>query len=271
MSQSANAVRFALLTRFLKGEAKVPQMPEAALRIRRLLEDPRTSLEQLARVINSDPPLAAYLMQFADSPLLRSGRQGMSMRDLLARLGTRQLNDLVLGFTVRHLFASREAILQQAFALRWRRARERAAYCAALAQRCSLTLDDAMLAGLLQDIGSLPLLDELQHWPDFPREMAALDELCDQLSADIGALVLTRWQLPAAVIECARQRGQWQRQHEGAADLTDLVLVASALQADAAALVEPLPAQQRLGLQQPLAELREALRPELQLWLRLLA
>ena len=107
MSQSANAVRFALLTRFLKGEAKVPQMPEAALRIRRLLEDPRTSLEQLARVINSDPPLAAYLMQFADSPLLRGGRQGMSMRDLLARLGTRQLNDLVLGFTVRHLFASR--------------------------------------------------------------------------------------------------------------------------------------------------------------------
>ncbi len=271
MSQSANAVRFALLTRFLKGEAKVPQMPEAALRIRRLLEDPRTSLEQLARVINSDPPLAAYLMQFADSPLLRGGRQGMSMRDLLARLGTRQLNDLVLGFTVRHLFASRETILQQAFALRWRRARERAAYCAALAQRCSLALDDAMLAGLLQDIGSLPLLDELQHWPDFPREMAALDELCDQLvrrhrrtGADALATACCRHRMRAPARPAAaparrpRQTSPtWSWSPAPCRPTRPLCLS---------------PCRRRgLGLQQPLAELREALRPELQLWLRLLA
>ncbi|MWV13260.1 HDOD domain-containing protein [Pseudomonas sp. R-28-1W-6] len=271
MPPSAEALRFALLTRFLKGEAKVPQMPEAALRIRRLLQDSRTSLEQLARVINSDPPLAAYLMQFAESPLLRRGRPCVSMRDLLARLGTRQLGDLVLGFGVRHLFASREPALQQAFRLRWRKARERAAYCAALAQRCGLSLDEAMLAGLLEDIGSLPLLAELEHWPDFPRDAQALDELCEYLAGDIGALVLTRWQLPGAIIECARQRGKWQRLHDGTADLTDLVLVASALQAAPQDLAEPLPAQQRLNLQQPLAALREELQAELQLWLRLLA
>lgn len=271
MSLSAEAVRFALLTRFLKGQAKVPQMPEAAMRIRRLLEDPRTSLEQLARVINSDPPLAAYLMQFAESPLLRGGRTCVSMRDLLGRLGTRQLGDLVLGFAVRNLFASDETALLQAFRLRWRKARERAAYCAALAQRSGQSLDEAMLAGLLQDIGSLPLLAELQHWPDFPRDAEALDDLCEHLSGDIGALVLTRWQLPTAVIECARQRNRWQRERDGAADLTDLVLVASALQAAPQDLSEPLPAQRRLGLEQPLAALREELQGELQLWLRLLA
>jgi len=271
MLPPANALRFALLTRFLKGQAKVPQMPEAALRIRRLLEDPRTSLEQLSRVINSDPPLAAYLMQFAESPLLRGGRPCVSMRDLLARLGTRQLSDLVLGFSVRHLFASPEAALQKAFTLRWRRARERAAYCAVLAQRSRMQLDDAMLAGLLQDIGSLPLLAELEHWPDFPREAQALDELCEALSGDIGALVLTRWQVPSAIIDCARQRGQWLREHPGPADLADLVLVASALQNTADDLPALLPAQLRLGLETPLSTLREELRGELQLWLRVLA
>ena len=84
MPLSPEAIRFALLTRFLKGQAKVPQMPEAAMRIRQLLDDPRTSLEQLARVINSDPPLAAYLMQFAESPLIRGARPTQTMRDLLA-------------------------------------------------------------------------------------------------------------------------------------------------------------------------------------------
>ncbi len=270
MPTSTDTLRMALLNRFLKGEARIPQMPEAAVRIRKLLDDPRTSLEQLTRVITGDPPLAAYLMQFSNTPLLRGDRACSSLRELLGRLGTRQLADLVLGFSLQHLFTSTEPALQQAFRTRWRSARERAAHCAVLAQRTGLSLDDAMLGGLLQDIGSLPLLSELEHWPNVPRESDTLHELCDQLSGDLGALILTRWQLPSAVIESTRLFGQWQRQHDGAADLADLVLLASALQSNRS-LSEPLPAQAKLGLEQPLGELRQELADELNLWKRLLA
>lgn len=128
-----------------------------------------------------------------------------------------------------------------------------------------------MLAGLLQDIGSLPLLAELEHWPAFPRDAQSLDGLCDHLSGDIGALALTRWQVPTSLIECARQRNKWLHDHDGEADLTDLVMLASALQIQPANLPEPLPAQRRLGLEQPLADLRETLQDEQQLWLRMLA
>ena len=129
---------------------------------------------------------------------------------------------------------------------------------------------DAMLGGLLQDIGSLPLLSELEHWPELPRDSASLNALCEQLSGDIGALILTRWQLPSAVIECARLHGQWQREHERSADLADLVLLASALQSGST----PdglLPAQVKLGLERPLDELRAELAEGLKLWKRLLA
>lgn len=270
MPTTADTLRMALLNRFLKGEARIPQMPEAAVRIKKLLEDPRTSLEQLTRVITGDPPLAAYLMQFSNTPLLRGDRACSSLRELLGRLGTRQLADLVLGFSLQNLFTSTEPALQQAFRARWRSARERAAYCAVLAQRTGLSLDDAMLGGLLQDIGSLPLLSELEHWPDVPRDGDTLHKLCEQLSGDLGALILTRWQLPSAVIESTRLYGQWQHQHDDTANLADLVLLASALQANQA-LPEPLPVQAKLGLEQPLAALRQELANELQLWKRLLA
>ena len=99
--QSAQqALHYSLLSAFLKGTAKIPQMPENAIRIRSLLKNPNTSLEHLSRVINSDPPLAAYLMQFADSPLLKSARPCRTLRDVLARLGTDKLNNLVLSFSV---------------------------------------------------------------------------------------------------------------------------------------------------------------------------
>lgn len=270
MSITTDTLRLALLNRFLKGEAKIPQMPEAAVRIRKLLDNPMTSTEQLARVINGNPPLAAYLMQFSSSPLLRGSRPCASLRELLDRLGTRQLADLVLGFSLQHLFESTDPLLLQAFRLRWRNARERAAHCAVLAQRTGLSMDDAMLAGLLQDIGSLPLLSELEHWPEVPREADTLEELCELLSGNLGALILTRWQLPSAVVECARLYGQWQREHAGPADLADLVLLASALQAGHEP-DEPLPVQVKLGLQQPLASLRNELADELAMWKRMLA
>ena len=172
---------------------------------------------------------------------------------------------------LRHRTAdSTDALLQQVFRLRWRHARERAAHCAVLAQRTGLSMDDAMLAGLLQDIGSLPLLSELEHWPQVSRDAATLEGLCESLSGNLGALILTRWQLPPAVVECARQYGQWQREHDGPADLADLVLLASALQA-AHEPEAPLPAQMKLGLEQPLATLRQELADELSLWKRLLA
>ena len=223
----ADAVRFALYNRFLKGEAKVPQMPESHLRVRRLLGDARTSLEQLARVINADPPLAAYLMQFAESPLLRGARPCASLRDVLARLGTRRLGNLVLGFSLRNLYIGKERILQQMFRARWNAARERAAYSALLAQHSQVAeADDAILAGLLQDVGSLPLLAELERWPQYPRDAESLQRLCEQLSGDIGVVIMTVWKLPTLTIECARQRSRWDREHDGPADLADLVQVA---------------------------------------------
>lgn len=277
-SPPADNLRFALYSRFLKGEAKVPQMPENALRIRRLLADPRTSLEQLSRVINSDPPLAGYLMQFADSPLLKSARACTNLRDVLARLGTQKLNNLVLGFSVRNLFISKELPLQQVFRLRWKSALERAALCACLAPRTGIvSVDDALLAGLLQDIGSLPLLAELERWPDYSREHASLQELCEKLSGPIGCVVLTAWKQPNAMIDVARYRNDWERPTESAADLADLVQAASLLQQDSSAPIAlaDSPALRRLFPNHPdPAELASQLNLELageaRFWLKLL-
>lgn len=275
---AADNLRFALYSRFLKGEAKIPQMPENALRIRRLLDDPRTSLEQLSRVINSDPPLAAYLMQFADSPLLKSARACASLRDVLARLGTQKLNNLVLGFSVRNLFISKELPLQRVFRARWKTALERAAYCACLAAKSgTASVDDALLAGLLQDIGSLPLLAELERWPLYSREEADLQALCDQLSGPVGCVVLTSWKQPAAVVDVARHRTDWTRTTEEKASLADLIQVASLLlQGSAAPLpLSESPALLRLFPDQPdpvefARHLNEQLAGEAAFWFKLL-
>ncbi len=83
----------------------------------------------------------------------------------------------------------------------------RAAWSACLAPLVSgISADDALLGGLLQDIGSLPLLAELENWPQISRTNEDLTRVCEQLSAQIGTVLLTSWKQPNNVVDCARYR-----------------------------------------------------------------
>jgi hypothetical protein len=57
MDEHPTGLKFSLYFNFLKGNAKVPQMPETSLRLRELLASERASLEQVTRLLHSNPPL----------------------------------------------------------------------------------------------------------------------------------------------------------------------------------------------------------------------
>ena len=56
------------------GKVDLPSFPEIAIRVRRVLSDPKSSGDQVVRVVGSEPALAARLMRIANSASLnRSG------------------------------------------------------------------------------------------------------------------------------------------------------------------------------------------------------
>lgn len=275
MDEYPDGLKFSLYFNFLKGNAKVPQMPETSLRLRELLASERASLEQVTRLLHSNPPLAAYLLQFAESPLLRGSRPGISLQEVISRLGLQRLNNLVLTFTIHHLFTQNDPVLLKVFRARWNASLLCAAYSACMSQELTrLPLEDAMLAGLVQDIGSLPVIDEVQSWYGKVPTEAELLALCDELSADVGVIVLTSWKLPQPLIECARLRAQWDRNHPRPADLIDVVQVARCLASGDDELLVQLPAWQQLVGQgadalSP-AQLRDNIGEPVRFWFKLL-
>lgn len=272
-NSAQQSLHYSLLSAFLKGTAKTPQMPENVLRIRALLRDPYTSVEHISRVINSDPPLAAYLMQFADSPLLISERPCRSLRDVIARLGTSRLSNLVLSFAIRNIFISKELALQKIFRARWNASLTRAAWAACLTSLVDgISADDALLGGLFQDIGSLPLLAELENWPQFSREPDDLHGLCEQLSGQIGSVLLTGWKQPDYLIDCARQRNNTAITDNPAdVQLYELVQIAELLQNPLKhASLSELPLAYTLFNEPDVDQVKEQLKDQINLWFLLL-
>ena len=272
-SSAQQSLHYSLLSAFLKGTVKIPQMPENALRIRSLLRDPYTSLEHLSRVINSDPPVAAYLMQFADSPLLKSARPCRSLRDVLARLGTSKLNNLVLSFAVRNIFISKELALQKAFRTRWNASLARAAWSASLTSVLpEISADDALLGGLFQDIGSLPLLAELENWPQIDRETDNLNTVCEQLSGQIGTVLLTSWKQPSHLVDCARYRnGHLASRSADTAQLYELVQIGEALHNPLKhQQLAQLPLAQQIFNDMDVEKVQQQLQEQVEVWFLLL-
>ena len=61
----------ALASELSRGKVDLPSFPDIALRVRQVLSDEDCSQEQVARVVSSEPALAARLMQIANSAALK--------------------------------------------------------------------------------------------------------------------------------------------------------------------------------------------------------
>ena len=69
------------------GHVDLPSFPEIALQVRRILSDPNTRVEQIVRVVGSEPALAARLLRIANSAAInRSGKSVTDLRTAIARI-----------------------------------------------------------------------------------------------------------------------------------------------------------------------------------------
>ena len=84
----------------------------------------------------------------------------------------------------------------------------------------------ATLAGLLQDVGVLPILHVLNKYHEQLTNEAHVLSAIDKFAPPVGTILLTRWGFDADTVEAARSRRDWLRNPHPSADLADLVLVA---------------------------------------------
>lgn len=80
----------------LKQLTTLPTLPEFILRVIRLINDPKTTTEQLEQVLCQDPSMVMKLLQVARSPAFgATGRTAKwSLADIIVRLGLRKVGSL---------------------------------------------------------------------------------------------------------------------------------------------------------------------------------
>lgn len=211
----------------LADRANLPSMPDVALRIRAAMQQPTHSAETVAKAVAADPGTSAYLVRIANSALYGGVTPIQNIEAAVTRLGMATTRNLVTAYALRAMFQTRSPKLHKLMQETWRQSARIAALSSVMATRCPGFLPDrAMLAGLLQDIGVLPLLNALEGRT---QPLPAPDQIrstIETFSPKIGAVLLEHWNFDDDFVEVARSRGDWWRSPGSEPDLADLVLVA---------------------------------------------
>jgi HD-like signal output (HDOD) protein len=231
----------------------LPTLPDVAFKIQDLIDDPNVSADQIVRVLASDPFISAQLIKAANSAAFADKRPVENVRGAVSRLGYRQLRNLVLTITMNKMFYARNPVINKYMKAAWQHSREVAAISYVMALRQPhLSPDQAMLAGLVHNIGILPLCLHIEK-SQIQIAEDTLEELIRKCNGTIGTKLLQKWNFPHDLIRIAEEHEQLHRDSSDMprADYTDIISIANLQEDPARAKViawDQIAAVKRLGL-----------------------
>jgi len=240
----------------------LPSLPDLALKIKIAVANRDANADMLVKIVRSDPALVTRLIQVANSPLHQGVMEIVGIRDAIVRLGIQQTRDLVLTLLIKELFKTNSSLLEQRMHDLYDHSIETAAIACCLAKRSqSFDPDNAMLAGLIHDIGVIPLLAYIESTGMMVETPENLEHVIHKLRPIVGEQLMQHWGFNQDFITLVQETEHWQRNGSDELELVDLVNLAqiySRLQRaelDGLPPVTKIPAMHKLFKGQPDAEL----------------
>jgi putative nucleotidyltransferase with HDIG domain len=188
-------------------------LPDVYLRINQLVEDPKSSTEDIAKMVSRDPSFTVRLLRVANSALYGRSSTIDTVSRAVTMIGTQQIRSLALSMSVASSFTGlpNELVSMENF---WRHSLLCALVARHLAKEARRCDPEALFtAGLLHDIGELVIFNRL---PEQAKEalMAVLDSQ-DEVPiyqaerqamgfdhSEVGGELARQWKLPPLLEDC---------------------------------------------------------------------
>lgn len=191
----------------IAGKLRLPSPPAIAIRILEMVRNDDFSINDLARVIESDPALVARILKMANSPYYNRVRKIANIEMALTVLGTHAVKNIALSFVI---CTNMKVDGSKGFDvdLYWRRAITAAVAADLVAEFLGMRKPDIFVTALLQDIGIVVFnlccqkeyrlvmnekLTSSLHLHEVEQNCFGFDHQA------LGAELLKNWQLPEEV------------------------------------------------------------------------
>ncbi|MFZ5890186.1 MAG: HDOD domain-containing protein [Myxococcota bacterium] len=202
-ADAEHALERELVRQLKTGRAALPLLPQVAESALRLANDPDARIDQLARLVDTDPPIAARFMSVANSVAYWRGLVTASTQSAIVRLGLANTRDLL--FQVVYA-ASTNGLkkYQTAVSRSFKRSVMAAIAARVTAEELQHRGEYDYMCGLLHNIGEARVYRILDAITLPVPDPALVKRLVQKYHCVAGAEVAMAWKLPAEIVDaCA--------------------------------------------------------------------
>lgn len=212
-----------------EGRLNFPTALDVSLRIKRLADNPESTMEEIAAAVRAEPVLSAKAVRIANAVLLNPyGKPVTSVNEAVKRIGLSALRCLAFAVAAEQLAQDHRSRQMRLVASGlWMHSVDVAAWSYALARHlCTVRPDTAMLAGIMVDIGQFFLLARAADYPALEENMSRFAEFVSTWDEPVGRAILEAFELPEAIVDAFQYEdpyaGNWPPEN-----LSDIVFIAT--------------------------------------------
>ncbi len=193
---------------FRTGKVRLPLLPEAVIKVQRLVNDEGSGAADIAAAIGDDPVLAAAVMRLANSARFNaSGREIRTLPMAVQRLGGRNTLKLLVAISSRMLVVVRDKGLREIMAQVSAHSLRVAVAARLLASLIrSADPEEAFLAGMLHDVGVQAIISAAEKALLAASREEQIEVLA-MLHREMGSRLLGYWEMPDVFATVASHHG----------------------------------------------------------------
>lgn len=209
-----------------KQRLQLPSLPNVALKLKTAMQQD-ISIKEAVTIIQIDPGIVSKLIQVANSPLYSPIKPINNCQDAVTRLGLSSTRNLVMGISMKQMFQCNDKRIMQMMQSVWKQSLYVSSLCFVLAEEMrGINPEEALLAGLVNDIGIIPLLHYAeQHAQEF-RDFEQISLILPYLRGPVGSLVLDTLGFATELINIPEEAENWLYDSGEKVHIIDIVILA---------------------------------------------
>ncbi len=233
---------------------QLPPLPQVALRLRKAMAED-IGVGEAARIVQTDPVVAARLIEIANSPLYRGMAPVATCQQAVGRIGLMGTRSLVTSLTLKRMFRGDRPHLQRWLNRLWQESVRISCFSYVLGLHLpGIDAEQALLAGLMSHIGALPFLYFAGDFPADSLPEPVMTAAIATVKGPLGVQLLSAWGFPEEIRRIPAHCDDWYYCDDGELSLTDLVILANwhaklgRVKTGSLPPIETLPVYQKLDL-----------------------
>jgi putative nucleotidyltransferase with HDIG domain len=221
----------ALRKDLVDNKIKLPTLPNLAMEALLVLNDVDSSANDVVKIVHKDTSITARLIRYANSPLYHGVTPVSTIKPAITRIGFDKVKSAIYAVSMKEVFRTTFKPIEQRMEALWAHSVAVGTRAAAMAKhQPGLAADIALVAGLVHDIGKIPILIKACEYEELRKKPEFLDNLLTKLHPKLGASVLKLWKFDPMVVAVAAEHENLTRNPGDApVDYVDLIQVANIL------------------------------------------